>query len=265
MAKQILRSVLYSTVRRRLAATMLGVALCIITANTLLADSAPCTTVTHEHQPYVVCNIDLRRYQVQLFWLDKTGQPFGSLGRFARAVDTPQQPLVVAMNAGMYHSDLSPVGLYVEHSQQMVRVNTARGPGNFHMKPNGIFFVSNRTAGVMETSRFLREAPAANFATQSGPMLVIDGHLHPRFSRQGQSRKIRNGVGVRDRNTVLLAVSDTEVTFSEFARLFRDGLGCSNALYFDGSISSLYAPSVDRRDDFWPVGPIVGIFEQSNQ
>jgi uncharacterized protein YigE (DUF2233 family) len=194
--------------------------------------------------------------------LDKTGRPFGSLGRFARAVDTPQQPVVVAMNAGMYHSDLSPVGLYVEHGQQLVRVNTARGPGNFHMKPNGIFFVSDRTAGVLETTRFLREAPAVSFATQSGPMLVIDGQLHPRFSRQGQSRKIRNGAGVRDRNMVLLAVSNAEVSFGEFARLFRDRLGCSNALYFDGSISSLYAPSIDRVDDLWPVGPILAVFER---
>jgi uncharacterized protein YigE (DUF2233 family) len=265
MATQIYTSAAYSTIQRRLAATIASVALCIITANTLLADNAPCTTVIHENQPYAVCNIDLRRYQVQLFWLDKTGQPFGSLGRFARAFDSPQQPLVVAMNAGMYHSDLSPVGLYVEHGQQMVRVSTARGPGNFHMKPNGIFFVSDSTAGVMETSAFLRERPAVDFATQSGPMLVIDGHLHPRFSRQGQSRKIRNGVGVRDRNTILLALSDTEVSFSEFARLFRDRLGCPNALYFDGSISSLYAPSVDRRDDFWPVGPIVGIFARPKQ
>jgi uncharacterized protein YigE (DUF2233 family) len=265
MAKQIYKSRVNSAIQGGPASTIASLALCFITANTLLADNAPCTSITNENQRYAVCNIDLSRYQIQLFWLDKTGQPFGSLGRFARAVDTPQQPLIIAMNAGMYHSDLSPVGLYVEHGQQLVRVNTAGGPGNFHMKPNGIFFVSDGTVGVMETSRFLRERPAVNFATQSGPMLVIDGHIHPRFSRQGQSRKIRNGVGVRDRNTVLLAVSDTEVSFSEFARLFRDRLGCPNALYFDGSISSLYAPSVDRRDSFWPVGPIVGIFQRSKQ
>ena len=163
----------------------------------------------------------------------------------------------MAMNAGMYHADGSPVGLYVEGGQQFVKANTAGGPGNFHLKPNGVFYVTGETAGVMETGKFLKATPKADFATQSGPMLVIDGKLHPKFQAQGPSEKIRNGVGVRDGQTVVFAISNEGVSFGAFARLFRDQLKCANALFLDGSISSLWAPSVNRSDEFWPAGPIV--------
>jgi prepilin-type processing-associated H-X9-DG protein len=70
--------------------------------------------------------------------------------------------------------------------------------------------------------------------------------------------KIRNGIGVKDQHTVVFAISDDPVTFSTFARLFRDHLGCANALFLDGSVSSLYAPALKRMDSFLPMGPIVG-------
>jgi uncharacterized protein YigE (DUF2233 family) len=97
-----------------------------------------------------------------------------------------------------------------------------------------------------------------DYATQSGPMLVIDGRIHPRISENGPSRKIRNGVGVRDRHKALFAISDEPVTFGEFARLFRDELGCENALFLDGTISSLFAPSLGRDDGLLPLGPMIG-------
>jgi uncharacterized protein YigE (DUF2233 family) len=111
---------------------------------------------------------------------------------------------------------------------------------------------------VMETSRFVKAKPKADYATQSGPMLVIDGKLHPKFSANGPSLKVRNGVGVRDGGqTVVFVISDEGVSFGDFARLFRDQLKCPNALFLDGSISSLWAPSINRADEFWPAGPIV--------
>jgi uncharacterized protein YigE (DUF2233 family) len=62
--------------------------------------------------------------------------------------------------------------------------------------------VVGATASILETGSFLRQRPQADFATQSGPLLVIDGRLHPRFSREGGSRKYRNGIGLRDVSTV---------------------------------------------------------------
>ena len=115
----------------------------------------------------------------------------------------------------------------------------------------------------METSRFLKSGLHPEYATQSGPMLVIDGALHPKIEASGTSEKIRNGVGVRDGHIVIFAISDEPVTFYQFATLFRDRLHCPNALFLDGSVSSLYAPDVGRDDTLLPLGPIVGVVEKA--
>ena len=163
------------------------------------------------------------------------------------------------MNAGMYDSRQLPVGLYVEGGRQLKTANTLAGYGNFHLKPNGVFYASGQKAGVMETGRYLRERPRAEIATQSGPMLVIDGRIHPKFSEDSDaSRKIRNGVGVGDGQSAIFAISEDYVTFGEFAHLFRDALNCQNALFLDGSVSSLYAPALNRSDTLKPMGPIIG-------
>jgi uncharacterized protein YigE (DUF2233 family) len=110
----------------------------------------------------------------------------------------------------------------------------------------------------VETKAFLKRKLKPQFATQSGPMLVIDGKLHPRFLKDATSRNRRNGVGVKG-SKVIFALADTPVTFDEFARVFRDVLKTSNALYLDGSISRLYAPEISRNDIGFPMGPIVAV------
>jgi uncharacterized protein YigE (DUF2233 family) len=221
----------------------------------------PCRPLLHEDATYVVCTVDLRKYRLKLFWRGPEGEPYGSFDRL-KAV---QKDLAFAMNGGMYHKDWSPVGLYVEDGREMKRASTASGPGNFHMKPNGVFYATQDRAGVAETGRYLRQKPKAEIATQSGPMLVIDGRIHPKISEEGVSRKVRNGVGVRDPHTVVFAISDGLVTFGQFARLFRDALGCQNALFLDGSVSSLYAPALNRSDWRAPLGPIIGAVERTER
>src|SRR5438067_4563865 len=170
-----------------------------------------CRTLAHEGGDYTVCEVDLRRHGVKLFWKDPDGQPYRYLSSLPRSLGKHGQ-LRFAMNGGMYHPDGSPVGLYVENGRELVRPNTYAGPGNFHMRPNGIFYGSGQTAGVMETRAFLRQKPQVEFATQSGPMLALDGRLHPRFARTGGSRKYRVGVGSRDPDTLVFAVSEGEVS-----------------------------------------------------
>jgi uncharacterized protein YigE (DUF2233 family) len=60
--------------------------------------------------------------------------------------------------------------------------------------PNGIFYLSADRAAVAETGAFLKQRARAELATQSGPMLVINGRVHPRFNRRSTSLKARNGV-----------------------------------------------------------------------
>ena len=115
------------------------------------------------------------------------------------------------------------------------------------MKPNGIFYISGGNAAVAETQAFLKQRPQADLATQSGPMLVMNGRLHPRFNRGSTSLKLRSGVGVRADGKVIFAISQEAVSFDSFARLFRDGQSCPNALFLDGgSVSSLYAPTLRK-------------------
>ncbi len=212
----------------------------------------------------IVCSVDTTRQSIRLLWKQSNGAPYGSLRGIDTAATAETGPMLFAMNAGMYHSDLSPVGLYIENGQRYSPANTANGPGNFHLKPNGVFHVSGSSAEVTETRRFLARSGKVQFATQSGPMLVLNGKLHPRITGQGLSSKIRNGVGVAGTRMVHFVISEEPVTFSEFARMFRDDLRTPNALYLDGSISSLYAPSVGRADGFLPVGPIVAGFGPGN-
>jgi GNAT superfamily N-acetyltransferase len=128
-----------------------------------------------------------------------------------------------------------------------------------------VFFVTGDIAGVMETRSFLRQRPQADFATQSGPMLVIDGRLHPRFARHGGSRKYRSGVDSRDPSTLVFAVSEAEVSFGDFGRLFRDKLRCKNALFLDGgSATSFYSPQLARNSNLLPLGPMIGVYERAN-
>jgi uncharacterized protein YigE (DUF2233 family) len=230
-------------------------------ASAAFAGSFPCQSLTVEGAAYTICEVDLRRHAVKLFWRKPDGEPYGHLAALPPAQRAGR--LAFAMNAGMYDPAYRPVGLYVENGHELVRANTRPGPGNFHMRPNGVFYVAGDTAGVLDTMSFLRERPAADFATQSGPMLVIDGRLHPLFARSN-SRKFRSGVGVRDAHTLAFAVSDTEVTFSEFARLFRDRLKCDNALFLDGgSVPSLYAPELQRSGNLLPLGPMIGVYERA--
>lgn len=227
----------------------------------VLAAEPLCAPRVMQGRQAIVCAVDTQRHSIRTLWKNAAGAPYGSLSGIASAATPRTGAMLMAMNAGMYHDNLDPVGLYIEAGETLKRATTGGGPGNFHMRPNGVFHVGGREAGVTETRRFLAAGRRVDFASQSGPMLVIDGRLHPAMTGRGQSAKIRNGVGVAGRMAYFV-ISEEPVTFTEFARMFRDDLKARNALYFDGSISSLYAPSVNRADRFMPVGPIVAVFEK---
>jgi uncharacterized protein YigE (DUF2233 family) len=222
---------------------------------------APCTSVEHEGARFTVCEFDTRTHDIRLAWAKPDGQPYAYLSGVPAVEPGSKKPLIAATNAGMFHADLKPVGLYVENGRQVSPISTKNGPGNFHLKPNGVFYMSKAGAGVMETGAYIKARLKPDFATQSGPMLVVNGQLHPKFVRAEASRKPRNGVGVRDANTVVVAITETDASFASFARLYRDVLKCPNALFLDGgSVPTLYAPSLGRGSNLLPMGPILSIY-----
>jgi len=226
-----------------------------------------CSTITDGVAHYVVCTFDMRQNQrpaeLRLFFAGPDGKPYGGFAALEQTLKQRGEQLLFGMNAGMFQTDLRPVGLYIEAGRMVRRINQRGGSGNFHLKPNGVFYFGGHSAGVMETQAFIRSHLKPDYATQSGPMLVINGAIHPLIQANGTSQKIRNGVGVRDGHMVIFAISEEPVTFYRFASLFRDRLGCPNALYLDGSVSSLYAPSLGRADALRPIGPMIGIVEKA--
>jgi uncharacterized protein YigE (DUF2233 family) len=220
----------------------------------------PCSDVEFEGVYYVVCTIDLEKYAVALHHDGADGKPFGSVVKFDAAMAAAEKPVLLAMNAGMYHRDLSPVGLYIEDGKQLSPLNQGSGKGNFFIKPNGVFLIGrDGKAAIMTTEAYAAAPPDPLYATQSGPLLVIDGMVNPRFEENGTSRYIRNGIGVINPHTVVLAISRAPVSFGSFARLFRDELGCKNALYFDGQVSALSNGSQTIVGGTYPAGPILSV------
>ncbi len=223
-----------------------------------LAGDQVCAPQVFDNGRFTVCSIDPAAHEIVLYTTDDEGRAYASFARLPQERDGA--PLVFAMNAGMYHADLSPVGLHVENGKQIKAINTRPGPGNFHMLPNGVFYMQDGTAGVAASQDFLARGITPDLATQSGPMLVIDGALHPRFIADSTSLRRRNGVCVSDDGDIVFAISEERVNFHHFARLFRDVIGCKNALYLDGSMSSLHAPALGRSDAIRPMGPIIAAY-----
>jgi uncharacterized protein YigE (DUF2233 family) len=222
----------------------------------MAAAASDCRDTQFDGASYTLCEVELGE-DLRLFHSGPDGA-YGSFRNLNAALEAEGRTLGFAMNAGMYHRDLAPVGLYVEEGQERSNIVTSDGPGNFGLLPNGVFCIGD-SFRVIESRSFKKSRPDCRFATQSGPMLVIDGELHPKLLPGSDSLYVRNGVGVtRDGNRAVFAISNDAVNFHAFARLFRDGLGLSDALYFDGNVSRLYAPQLGRHDGGFPMGPIIG-------
>ena len=226
------------------------------------AQGAAAQTCRHVGEPgagYAVCEATVGQ-DLRLWLTGPDGKPMGTFERLRDAVAAEGGTLVFAMNAGMYHPDRRPVGLYIENRVEASGILTGASAGNFGMRPNGVFCVRADGFAVIESRAFAKAPADCRYATQSGPMLVIGGDLHPRFLPESDSRHIRNGVGVTtDGQRAVFAISDAPVTFHEFGTFFRDVLGLPEALFLDGSISRLYSTDLGRDDFGFPMGPMVGL------
>ena len=226
-----------------------------------MAQAVTCRDDSFEDASYTLCEV-MAGEDLRLFLNRSTG-PYGTFAAINADLEGWGKTLAFAMNAGMFHADLSPVGLYVENWVEKAGLVTSEGPGNFGLLPNGVFCVGAGFS-IIE-SRTYKQAPrTCRYATQSGPMLVIDGALHPRFIPDSDSYNYRNGVGVAEDGRALFVISNDEVNFHAFARYYRDELGVKNALFLDGSISRLYAPQLERDDLGFSMGPIVGVVTTRN-
>ncbi len=225
------------------------------------ARAVECKVQLFAGMEFTTCRVALRRESLQLYWRDSTGKPYGRLLHLRDSLASRGKTLAFGMNAGMYEEDLSPLGLFVVDGRELRPLNRRSGFGNFYQPPNGVFLVDSAGARVLTTEEYANSLPHPRVATQSGPMLVLRGAItdSPVMNPQSTSAKIRNGVCAPSPDTAVFVISDAPLTFNEFARFFLDELRCREALYLDGSISSLYAPQVQREDDVRDLGPMFGI------
>lgn len=207
---------------------------------------------------FISYTVDPKQQQLGLYWKDSKGQPLRSILALKTLVETKQQQLVFAMNGGMYKTDNSPLGLYIENFKTLSPLNTAFGKGNFYLQPNGVFFINaNNEPGICATPDFKKQA-TIKFATQSGPMLVTDGNIHPVFTKGSTSLYVRNGVGILPGNKAVFVMSKQPVNFFDFACHFKT-LGCQQALYLDGFVSRTYLPEKNQIQTDGNFGVLIGV------
>lgn len=214
-----------------------------------------CKQVVFETIPLTHCIADPAQHRIAMANLGADKQPFGSLAAFAASIDPAA--IAFAVNGGMYGDDLKAIGYYVENGERLKELDRAEGEGNFYMKPNGVFFGTGGKWQVLGSNTFFNTVgDRPQFGTQSGPMLLVDGKLHPDIQDDGPSRAIRNGVGVDAGGKAHFVIADAPVSFGQLARYFRDEVKVKNALYLDGQVSSLWDPASGRMDK-GRVGPII--------
>ena len=224
-----------------------------------------CESRSFEGSTFTVCPYDARADELRLVLNGADGAPLRSLAALEAALASEAPRVRFAMNAGMYDEEGDPIGLYVEEGKPLAKLNLRAGPGNFHLLPNGVFAVdADGTVSVTASPTFAKRKAKPLWATQSGPMLIIGGKLHPKFDPDGPSQLVRNGVGVKNAGTAYFVISDFGVSFGRFARFFRDVLGCPNALYLDGTVSSLWDPAAGRQDPYPNLGPILVVLRKAS-
>lgn len=225
---------------------------------------APCVVHSFESSRFIVCTYNARAEELRLASSAPHGGYMRGFDALEASLGADARRVRFAMNAGMFNDAGAPIGLYVANGEEQHVLRLTNGPGNFHLKPNGVFWQGDDGAVHVDTSEnYALHVEHARWATQSGPMLVIDGALHPRIADNGPSRYVRNGVGVRDGHTAFFVISSGAVSFGRFARFFRDRLRCRNALFLDGTVSSLWAPRMGRDDDDHRLGPMVVVLDRS--
>ncbi len=213
-----------------------------------------------EANRFVTYKIDIKKQDLKLFWKDDKNEPFRSIQNLKLWLNKNNKNLVFAMNAGMYKSGNSPQGLFIEKHKVLSPLDTSAGTGNFYLKPNGVFYITTDNIPVIcNTTNFINTGKI-KYATQSGPMLVIDGQIHSAFKEGSTNLNIRNGVGILPDNKVVLVMSKKEINFYDFANYFKS-IGCKNALYLDGLVSRTYLPEKQWIQTDGDFGVIIGVTE----
>lgn len=225
-----------------------------------------CTSVAQkiEDDRFVLNIVNVETQTLKLYYKNETGNNFGNFKTLRHSLRNKDEELVFAMNGGMYLKDGSPQGLFIENGITKKEIDTTKEAyGNFYLQPNGIFYLTKDNKGVVCKTDDFKTNSNIIYATQSGPILVIDGEIHPVFVKGSKNLHIRNGVGVLPNGTLLFAMSKNVITLYDFAEFFKSH-GCKNALYLDGFVSRTYLPKKKWEQLDGEFGVIIGETKRLN-
>lgn len=208
--------------------------------------------------------VDTKTQDLQFYWKNDKGETLKSIQNLKNYVESKNLTLTFAMNGGMFNRDFSPQGLFIQNKKTLTVLDTADGNGNFYLKPNGVFYVTTDNIPFVCKTTDFKDNGKIKYATQSGPMLIIDGQIHSAFKDGSMNQNIRNGVGILPDNKVVFAMSKTKINFYDFAKYFQS-LGCKNALYLDGFVSRTYLPEKKWTQTSGNFGVIIGVTEKTKK
>ncbi|MCB9231880.1 MAG: phosphodiester glycosidase family protein [Bacteroidia bacterium] len=220
-------------------------------------------TLDFLNQEFDIFILDLARDTLQLFWQDGKGENYSSIGNLKTSLESQGKSPLMITNAGMYTPAHAPQGLYVENGEEKIPLDKTDGGEqkgmNFFMLPNGVFGLDQGKFFVDDTREYDHKNPT--FATQSGPMLLKDWSIHPKFNQGSTNKYVRSGVGVINSHKVVFAISRRQVNFYDFASLFLNYFGCRDALYLDGAISKMWIQGLNEEQG-GNFGPIISVIKK---
>jgi uncharacterized protein YigE (DUF2233 family) len=133
---------------------------------------------------------------------------------------------VMAVNGGFFDTEGKSLGLRIARGKRVSRLRKADW---------GVFYVRAGKARIAHTSTFKLRNDITE-AVQCGPRLVADGRI---IKLKDQWAR-RTALGVEPSGKVIVAITDGELGFREWAALWasRSGFNCQNAMGLDGGGST---------------------------
>lgn len=219
-----------------------------------------CDRKVKPEDDFVLFEANPKIENVSLYWKDTDGTILKSISRLKLKTQRNDKRLKFAMNGGMFCIKNIPKGLYIENFKVLHPIDTLSGKGNFYLQPNGIFYLTkNNEAGIVESKAFTHDSHI-KYATQSGPLLLINKKINPILKKDSKNTNIRNGVGILKNGNIIFIMSKDEVNFYNFASVFKDA-GCEKALYLDGFVSRTYYPEKRWIQEDGDFGVMIGVTE----
>ena len=162
------------------------------------------------------CKGNIDSDKIAMSWLDKDGHKIKYFESLLKNLNSKK--IKCAMNGGIYNQEFHPLGLYAESGKILSKLNTRKNAyGNFYLQPNGIFFITKNSVGIMSTEKYLISKPNLMYATQSGPILFLNKKINTLFTKTSNNRLLRNAVCTLSNKEVLFAITKRDMNFYELS------------------------------------------------